>query len=175
MKLENLQIQRVQLDQLKALRSISIETFVEAFEADNSEENMHQYIQEGLSEAKLREELMHEHSAFYFAFQDDEIVGYLKINFADAQSDIRDAESMEIERIYVLQSHYGKYVGQALLDFALNCANEKKLQYVWLGVWERNPRAIRFYEKNGFEVFGNHAFKLGDDEQIDVLMKRMCL
>lgn len=175
MKLENLQIQRVQLDQLQALRSISINTFVEAFKVDNTEQNMQQYLSEGLSDAKLCEELMNEHSAFYFAFQDDEIVGYLKINLADAQSDIRDAESMEIERIYVLQSHHGKYVGQALLDFALNYANEKKLHYVWLGVWERNLRAIRFYEKNGFEVFGNHAFKLGDDEQTDVLMKRWCL
>jgi ribosomal protein S18 acetylase RimI-like enzyme len=170
----NLIIQPVELSQLQALRSISINTFVEAFEADNTEENMQRYILESLSETKLREELSNQYSAFYFALQDDVMVGYLKINFADAQSDVRDAESMEIERIYVYKSHHGKHVGQALLDFAMNCANEKKLQYVWLGVWEHNPRAIRFYEKNGFTVFGNHAFKLGDDEQTDVLMKRMC-
>jgi ribosomal protein S18 acetylase RimI-like enzyme len=169
-----LSIHRVELSHIQALRNISIETFVEAFDADNSEENMQQYIQEGLSEAKLREELMNEHSAFYFAMQDDVMLGYLKINFADAQSDVRDTDAMEIERIYVYKSYHGKHVGQALLDFAMNCANEKKLHYVWLGVWEHNPRAIRFYQKNGFKVFGQHVFKLGKDEQTDVLMKRLC-
>ena len=169
-----LSIQRVYLPQIQALRSISIETFVEAFEADNSEENLKKYIQEDLSEAKLRDELMNEQSAFYFAMQDDVMVGYLKINLANAQSDVRDENAMEIERIYVYKSYHGTHVGQALFDFAMNYANEKKLHYVWLGVWEHNPRAIRFYQKNGFKVFGQHVFKLGDDKQTDVLMKRMC-
>ena len=62
-------------------------------------------------------------------------------------------------------------VGQILFEKAVKVANERKANYVWLGVWEENKRAINFYEKNGFVVFGKHDFKLGDDVQTDLMMK----
>ena len=74
-------------------------------------------------------------------------------------------------RIYVLSSFHGKKVGQLLYDHALQIAREKNVQFVWLGVWEENPRAIQFYKKNGFIEFDKHIFKLGDDLQTDIMMK----
>ncbi|GJH39565.1 hypothetical protein RCZ04_01150 [Capnocytophaga sp. HP1101] len=79
---------------------------------------------------------------------------------------------MEIERIYVLKSFHGSGVGQELYQKAITVAREQAVQYVWLGVWEQNPRAIRFYEKNGFVPFDKHVFVLGNDPQTDILMKK---
>ena len=95
----------------------------------------------------------------------------MKLNFGDSQTELKDNKSLEIERIYVSKEFHGKSVGQLLYDKAIEVAKHKNVDYVWLGVWEENPRAISFYKKNGFVEFNKHIFKLGDDEQIDIMMK----
>jgi ribosomal protein S18 acetylase RimI-like enzyme len=80
---------------------------------------------------------------------------------------------MEIERIYVLKEYHGHKIGQLLFEKAISIAKSMEKKYVWLGVWEKNERAIAFYTKNGFTVVDHHLFKLGDDVQTDYLMKRM--
>ena len=104
-------------------------------------------------------------------FRSDEILGYLKLNFKDAQTEKVEENYFEIERIYVLKAFLGQKIGQILFDKAIEIGREKNLEYVWLGVWEENHRAIKFYEKNGFKIFGKHDFVLGKDVQTDLLMK----
>ena len=157
---------------LAALQAIGRKTFVETFAESNSEENLAAYLEEGFSEDKLVGELRNENSQFYFALETDKVIGYLKVNFGDAQSEKQDPNALEIERIYVLQQYQGKQVGALLYEQALAIAKERKAPYMWLGVWEENPRAIRFYQKQGFVEFGEHIFQLGDDAQRDVLMKK---
>ena len=111
-------------------------------------------------------------SEFYLAFNGDEITGYVKINYNDAQNDIKDKNALEVERIYVAAEHHGKYIGKQLLTFALDKAIAKQLNYVWLGVWDKNEKALAFYKRNGFEQFSTHDFWLGDDKQTDLLMKK---
>lgn len=101
----------------------------------------------------------------------DKVIGYLKVNFEQSQTELKDDKALEIERIYVLKEFHGKNVGQALYEKAIELAKEKKVKYVWLGVWEQNQRAIKFYQKNGFIPFDKHIFTLGDDKQTDILMK----
>lgn len=153
------------------LQSIGRQTFSETFSSGNSAENMEQYLKDGFSTEKLLAELVNPMTEFYFAETDNQVIGYLKINMGQAQTELQDTGALEIERIYVLQSYHGKQVGQLLYDQAIARARQLDMQYVWLGVWEENPRAIRFYEKNGFVAFDNHVFKLGEDEQIDIMMK----
>jgi len=98
-------------------------------------------------------------------------VGYLKLNFGSSQTELKDDRALEIERIYVLKEFHGKSVGQELYEKAIYVARQKNADYVWLGVWEQNPRAINFYKKNGFIEFDKHIFKLGEDEQTDIMMK----
>ena len=95
----------------------------------------------------------------------------MKFNFGDSQTELKDNKSLEIERIYVSKEFHGKSVGQLLYDKAIEVAKQKNADYVWLGVWEENQRAISFYKKNGFVEFDKHIFKLGNDEQIDIMMK----
>ena len=166
-----MKIRKINIEDLETLRNLSIQTFKETFEEVNTEEDMQKYLDENLSIEKLKTELENPNSEFYFAENNNEILGYLKLNFKDAQTEKLEENHFEIERIYVLKAFLGQKIGQILFDKAIEIGREKNLEYVWLGVWEENHRAIRFYEKNGFEIFGKHDFVLGEDVQTDLLMK----
>lgn len=154
------------------LSHLACATFVEAFAEVNSEENLRLYLENHLSVEQLTIELNEAKSEFYVAVHNQQIIGYLKINFGDAQTELKEKHAMEIERIYVLKEFYGSGVGQMLCDYAIQLGQSKDLEYVWLGVWEENIRAIRFYKKNGFDTFDKHIFMLGNDPQTDLLMRR---
>lgn len=164
-------IQKATHNDIQALQEISKQTFYETFSAVNTEENMKMYLRESFSIEKLSSELNDANAEFYFALLDSSVIGYLKLNFGTSQTEMKDNNALEIERIYVSKAYHGKNVGQLLYDKALQIAKEKKADYVWLGVWEENSRAIRFYTKNGFVAFDKHLFKLGDDEQTDIMMR----
>ena len=166
-----MKIRKLNIDDLETLRNLSIQTFRETFSEVNTKEDMQKYLDENLSIEKLKTELENPNSEFYFAENNDEILGYLKLNFKDAQTEKVEENHFEIERIYVLKAFLGQKIGQILFDKAIEIGREKNLEYVWLGVWEENHRAIRFYGKNGFEIFGKHDFVLGEDVQTDLLMK----
>jgi ribosomal protein S18 acetylase RimI-like enzyme len=132
---------------------------------------MNAYLAKGFTAEQLAAELGNPDSAFYFAELGDQVIGYLKLNSGTAQTELKDDRAVEIERIYVLKAYHGRNVGQLLYEQAIETARQQDADYLWLGVWEENPRAIRFYQKNGFVAFGRHLFKLGDDEQTDIMMK----
>jgi ribosomal protein S18 acetylase RimI-like enzyme len=169
--MSKIEIKKVTINELDQLQKIGRKTFYETFASDNSEENMSTYLNEGFSVAKLTTELNDKNAEFYFATLDNNVIGYLKINFGQSQTELQDDKAVEIERIYVLKEYHGKNIGQLLYDKALAIARQKNANYVWLGVWEQNPRAINFYKKNGFVEFDKHIFKLGSDEQTDIMMK----
>ena len=169
--MNDIDIQKVTLNDIAQLQKIGKQTFIEAFSEANSEENMKNYLQEGFSIEKLTNEINNKNSEFYFATFNNEIIGYLKLNFGDSQTELKDHKALEIERIYVSKEFHGKKVGQFLYDKAIQIAKQKNAEYVWLGVWEENLRAISFYKKNGFVEFDQHIFKLGNDEQTDIMMK----
>ncbi|WP_026704365.1 GNAT family N-acetyltransferase [Flavobacterium soli] len=164
-------ITKITLTAIDQLQKIGRQTFYETFSEGNSEENMQDYLDTGFSLEKLTAELNDEHTNFYLAQLEGEVIGYLKLNFGTSQTELQDEKAVEIERIYVLKDFHGKKVGQLLYDKAIEVARERNAEYVWLGVWEENKRAIQFYKKNGFVAFDQHVFKLGDDEQIDIMMK----
>lgn len=169
--MDNIVIQQVTPEEIESLQRIGRQTFFETFAAGNTEENMRKYLEEGFSTEKLSAEVADNNAEFYFARAGDTVVGYLKLNFGAAQTELKDEQAVEIERIYVQKEFHGKKVGQLLYEKALEVENQHKAAYVWLGVGEENLRAIQFYKKNGFVEFDKHIFKLGDDEQTDIMMK----
>jgi ribosomal protein S18 acetylase RimI-like enzyme len=171
--MEAIQIKEVNVSDVATLQGISRHTFAETFAADNTEADMAQYMDKAFSIEKLTTELLDEHTEYYFALLAGAPVGYLKLNFGPSQTELRDDYTVEIERIYVLADFHGKGVAQLLYAKAIAVARSKLADFVWLGVWEENPRAIRFYQKNGFVVFDKHTFLLGADEQTDLMMKLM--
>ena len=162
---------RVTPEDVDTLQRIGRGTFADTFSFANKEENMREYLETQFSKDALLNELNNKNSEFYFAESDDRIIGYIKINVGDAQTNFKEQNAMEIERIYSIKDYIGRGVGQFLCAKAIALAKEKKVDFVWLGVWEENPRAIRFYEKSGFVAFDTHFFMLGDDKQTDILMK----
>ena len=169
--MKNIELKRVTLKDIDQLQKIGRETFSETFSAVNTEENIRKYLQEDLSLEKLTAELNNKNSQFYFATLDNNVIGYLKVNFGKSQTELKDDKALEIERIYVLKEFHGKSVGQLLYEKAIQIAKEINADYVWLGVWEKNVRAINFYKKNCFVEFDKHIFTLGNDEQTDIMMK----
>lgn len=160
------------INDVLTLRSIACDTFTETFADSNSASDMERYLAERFSEEQLTRELSNPDSFFYAAELGGQTVGYIKLNTGSAQTEPQAADALEIERIYVLSAHHGCGIGQDLYQRALGIATDRKARYIWLGVWEHNHRALRFYEKNGFIAFATHVFKLGHDEQTDILMKK---
>lgn len=168
----NIEIRTVTADDVEQLQNIGKKTFYDTFSASNTEDDMEVYLQESFSTDKLIIELNNPSSIFYFAMIDNNAVGYIKLNFGESQTELKGDKSIEIERLYVLKEFHGEKVGQSLYNKAIKKAHELKVEYIWLGVWENNMRARSFYKKNGFVDFDSHVFKLGSDEQIDIMMKK---
>lgn len=171
MSLPNLIIQRATEIDLIDLQSISKLTFCQAFEQFNTADDMQLYLKNCLSIEQLSKEMETAASSFFLAKIDGETIGYLKLNCGISNQNELEGQGLEIERIYVVEEYHGKGIGQELYAFAEEKATEIRATHLWLGVWEHNPRAIRFYEKLGFEPFGNQKFILGKDIQTDILMR----
>lgn len=166
-----IEIRKAALADLEAIQNISKQTFIETFAAVNTPENIENYVQESFNSEQLTSEINNADSQFYLATSGNEILGYLKINFGNAQTETINGNALEIHRIYVSQAFHGKNVGQLLIDEVKKIAQQTGVDYIWLGVWEENHRALRFYTKNGFVEFDKHVFTLGNEEQTDLLMR----
>jgi ribosomal protein S18 acetylase RimI-like enzyme len=158
------------LTDLQQLRQISEQTFVTAFEKDNDPNDFKNYIENAFALERIKEELSNADSDFFFVYSNNEILGYFKLNVGVAQSDIKQDDSIELERIYVLVEYQGLGVGEVFLNHIKNVALKRKKKMLWLGVWEQNIRAIKFYERQGFRKFDTHPYFIGSDEQTDWLM-----
>jgi len=156
---------------LPELLALARTSFLQAFTAGNKPENVQAYLAEAFTEDKLTKEMQEPASTFILANLGGKLVGYTKLNLAAAQADVQDPTSVEVARLYTLEEVWGKGMGQLLLDAGINFARQEGKTWLWLGVWEHNARAIRFYEKNGLRIFGSHPFPFGDEIQNDWLMR----
>ncbi|NAY91577.1 GNAT family N-acetyltransferase [Muricauda sp. JGD-17] len=167
----SLQFKRCTILHLDTLAQVARDTFVAAFEKDNDPTDFKDYVQRAFHPERIKEELQNENSLFYFVYESEELIGYFKLNVNDAQTDVHDLDSLEIERIYVLETYQGKNFGYGMLQKIAGLAQKMEKQYVWLGVWEHNKRAIRFYQRHGFHKFGEHPYYIGTDKQTDWLLR----
>ena len=165
-------LKRCKTEDFDVLRALSIKTYYETFAHLNTEEDMAAYLDDAFNVEKLRGEFNDEHSEFYFLYDNEVLAGYLKVNEAPSQTELNEKTSLEIERIYVSSEFQGKGLGQFLMEQAVAMAVERQKQFVWLGVWEKNEKAIRFYKKNEFYEIGTHSFFMGEDEQTDYIMRK---
>jgi len=169
--MHKVQIRPVKENELDDLQHISMVTFETTFKEHCSPSDLNLFLTNSYSKERLSEEYKQTGSHFFFAELSGSIIGYLKTNQGEAQTENMLEQAFEIERIYVLEAFHGKQIGQSLLDKAFELAKKGNYKTIWLGVWENNTRAIRFYEKNGFKTFSKHVFPVGNDPQIDLLMK----
>ena len=159
------------LEHSSELAKLAEKTFRESFEAMNDPIDFQNYILKAFNLEQIRSELTTNDSEFHLLYQDKVLVGYFKINIYQAQTDIKDNEGMELERIYVLSDFQGNGHGRYMIKAAKEHAHRQHKNYLWLGVWKENKSAVRFYQENGFRIFGEHPYYIGNDKQIDWLMR----
>ncbi|MBU5482918.1 GNAT family N-acetyltransferase [Clostridium sp. MSJ-11] len=169
--MENFLIKECSLEDIEKIKYISEKTFYETFSNENTKEDMENYLKENFSYERLESEIKNNGSRFYIIENNEEVVSYMKLNFDKAQTETGHDNTLEVQRIYVLQEYKSKHIGKRLIQKSVEIGRDNNLNYIWLGVWENNINAIKFYEKQGFEKFDTHIFKLGEDEQTDNLMK----
>lgn len=160
-------------DDAQLIADISHQTFYETFAADNSKEDMDKFLNEQFTKEKLILEVGEPENIFLLAYNENKIAGYVKLRHNKIPLSLGSNNALEIARIYTLAHLIGKGIGKALMQASIDLAKEKGKEVVWLGVWEKNQRAIDFYTKWGFEKFDETGFLLGDDLQKDWLMKKI--
>ncbi|WGK66073.1 GNAT family N-acetyltransferase [Croceiramulus getboli] len=165
---------------LEVLCTLGRTTFDEAFRSMNREEDFEHYLQTAFSADTIARQLEDPESQFYLvetrkvdaALEDKIAVGYLKLNFGAAQNEAVGKHTVELERIYVKQDYQGQGLGQRLIEQLEAMLRNTSATWLWLGVWEQNKAAIRFYLKNGFQAFDTHSYWIGEDEQFDLMMRK---
>jgi ribosomal protein S18 acetylase RimI-like enzyme len=158
----------------KLLTDLAYTTFWDAFahHPKNAPDDLAYYMRQAFSIEQISEELIDPKSLFLIAEIAGEPAGYAKLIFESSEPDIIAEWPVELSRLYSHQKFLGQGVGQALMDACFERAKVAGRDVMWLGVWEYNPRAQRFYEKNGFRFVGKHTFLLGSDPQTDLLMQK---
>jgi len=167
-----IEIKKCTLDDLKTLHNLSVETYTDTFGEYNTEADLNDYLDKAYNNTELKKELTNSNSMFYFAFYDGKLAGYLKLNVLDAQSESIGDESLEIERIYIRKQFKRLGLGTKLLNFGIVKAEELNKQSVWLGVWENNFPAQKFYQKMGFVRYSEHKFIMGESVQTDYILTK---
>lgn len=154
------------------IAEMSRRTFYDTFAEHNSKEDMDKFMNEQFTYERLVQEVGSPSNIFIIAEIDGRAAGYARLRESGAPEILGDMPSIEIARIYALQTMIGKGIGNALMKKCLDTAYEMGKRIIWLGVWEKNDRAISFYKKWNFEKFDEHDFILGNDVQRDWLMKK---
>ncbi len=156
---------------LDELVRISKTTFVDAFEKGNKPEDFRTYIEDAFDKSTIERQLNNKDSKFYFVYKEEHLAGYFKLNESETQTEFKTEHSIELERIYILKKFQGQQLGAYILREVQNMGILGNKKFIWLGVWQKNKRAIRFYEKHGFVKFGTHPYFIGQDKQTDWLMR----
>lgn len=165
-----IRITEVSPEDAEIIADVGSRSFYDAFASSNSHDDMQKYLSEKFSPINIRKEISDSRAKFYLASYESLVVGYMKLINGDVPKEIKDKNSLELQRIYVLKEYYNKKIGNELMQLCIDYAAKNSFSSVWLGVWNQNKRAIEFYKRWGFEIFGERNFKLGNDVKDDFLM-----
>jgi ribosomal protein S18 acetylase RimI-like enzyme len=144
---------------------------MDAFEKDNNPNDFITYMNVAFSKQQIKSELLNSDSEFHFVYRNEKLVGYFKICENTQQGEPFGNDALELSRIYVLKEFQGQGLGEIMLQQIINFAQDKQKTWLWLGVWQLNVSAVRFYERHGFTKFDTHSFFIGNDRQTDWLMR----
>jgi ribosomal protein S18 acetylase RimI-like enzyme len=167
-----IEIKQAKIEDTAAMREVAIQSYSDTFSESNTPENLEAFFKEAYSLEKMRKEYDEPGSMLYLACEGSRVAGFLRLRTTQEVEKELGLNTIELQRLYIHKDFQNQKVGKMLMQKAIDYAVEKKFEWIWLGVWERNFNAQRFYNKWGFEKFGEHVFQMGDDPQIDWLMKK---
>ena len=166
-----IEIRPIKSGELSLLRQMAIETQLETFGKLNTPENMEAFIQKTFNMDQLKNEFQEPGSIYFMAWEGNEPAGFLRLRLNPEVVEHLGINSIELQRIYVLKKFLGRKIGFALMQKALAYARKNNFEWIWLGVWEKNPKAYEFYKRLGFQRFSEHIFWMGPEPQTDWLLK----
>jgi GNAT superfamily N-acetyltransferase len=155
-----------------ALAEFGARTFSDTFAADNDPKDMAAYLASAYTTERLAEELSDPWIVTLVAEHEGGLVAYAQVGRGHAPACVTGEEPVELRRFYVEAEWHGSGLAAGMLGEAMRAAAYLGGRTFWLGVWENNPRAMRFYTKHGFTDVGSHVFELGSDAQTDRIMTR---
>ena len=166
-----LDIRRAIPDDAPTIIDLAQKTFVETYGETNKRENVDTYMQAMFSHDKIRTEINSPNERFFIAFNNSNPVGFTKLRDDRQGRGLDGKKALEIERIYVLKDYQGLKVGKELLDKCKSLAAEENFVVIWLQVWQRNSKAVQFYQKGGFVIYETATFQFGDETHQDYVMR----
>jgi ribosomal protein S18 acetylase RimI-like enzyme len=167
----NMNIRYGTTDDAGMLSELGARTFYDAFAKDNTPENIAVYLKASFSPEIQFNELSEPDNIFLIAESESIPIGYAQLIMNSKDETINRNKPLEIRRIYASQEYQGRGVGKELMQATIREARQRGCDCIWLGVWEKNQRAIDFYKKWGFRDVGTHLFSVGDDPQNDYVME----
>jgi GNAT superfamily N-acetyltransferase len=172
--MQEIEIRKATIEDAEMLTDLAYKTFWDAFHdhPKNAPDDLADYMTNAFSLEQVKRELDDKNSIFLIAEIAGDPVGYAKLVVDYIEPGITATKPIELNRLYSAQEFLGKGVGAALMEECFTVAKDLGSDAMWLGVWEYNPRAQRFYEKYGFREVGKHTFLLGSDAQTDLLMQK---
>ena len=162
-------IRRIKLEDAETLSKLAMKTFYDTFTGTCTENDMQEFLHQYYSIEQTKSELVNENDQFYFAEVDGVPVGYIRfMEDYSGYEKVKQWKALELKRLYILKDFQGTGVAQALMNFYIDYAIKNKYELVWLGVWEYNLKAQKFYQKYGFTFTGDtHDFPIGSTPQTD--------
>ncbi len=157
------------------LASFGARAFEAAFGRDNTPDNMRSYLADQFSVETITAELQDPQTKYLIAWEWEDRIGYAKLQRGSTPPSVEGPESIELARLYVDPDRLSRGVGSRLMQGCIELARQLGCKTLWLGVWERNLRAIAFYERWGFRKIGKQSCVVGDDVQTDHVMVRLLL
>jgi diamine N-acetyltransferase len=169
--MQNYLIRKATVNDAQALATIGATTFYDTFRPYNEEKDMLAYIKKSYQTNTVKGYLNNPHIHYYVCIANNIMIGYIKLIHHAAQAKLK-GNTIELEKIYVLKEYFGTDAGKLLMQQAIEHSKQFNFNILFLGVWKENIRAVKFYEKNGFSIFDNRFFELGNRVCEDYMMKK---
>ncbi len=167
-----IRIRKAKIEEVPAVRELAIEVYTDTFADQNTPANLQAFYRDSYNLPKFKSEFHEAGATLYLATDELKIIGFLRLRQSREVEKQLGLNTVELHRLYVHRDYHGTSASRLLMEKAMSYAMEKKFEWMWLGVWEKNFRAQKFYAKWGFERFGEHVFQMGDDPQTDWLLKK---
>jgi diamine N-acetyltransferase len=169
-KIDSIQIRRGVLEDASVLAEFAARSFADAFAADNNPEDLQAHLESAYNVAQQSQELSNPNEITLLVFAAETLIAFAQVRRKVPPACVTQAQAIEVHRFYVDRLAHGKGVAQALMAAVKSAAKDFAAKHLWLSAWERNPRAVAFYAKMGFEIVGSADFVVGSDVQTDHIM-----
>ena len=158
---------------LDELIKVAKQSFIDAFEKQTEPDSFQDYMSKAFEPTAVLAELQHSQSIFFFLqTEGGETAGYLKLRWDRSEEFFTTEKAIELQRIYLLEKFWNKGFGKVLLDFSESYSREQGFEWIYLIVWFQNHGAIKFYEREGWTIFGNKDFQFGNEIHHDFALKK---